>query len=48
MFGGILWLIGVVCAVWVIYDIAAFQKIMKDTNYIYSCLSNISCGNTYN
>ncbi len=29
MFGGVWWLIGVICAVWVIYDIASFQKKMK-------------------
>jgi len=29
MFGMIWWIIGVACAVWVIYDIVTFQKKMK-------------------
>ena len=32
--GNVLWLIGLVCAVWVIYDVLAKQKKMKDVHKV--------------
>ena len=44
-FGNVLWLVGVICAVWVIYDVAVNQKKMDSTRkllwIIFAVILNI-------